>query len=110
MKTSVKLSKEAQTWHDRLQESYAVVDDAGLLLLQTAFEAFDRMRKAQIQVQADGQTLLDRFDQQKPHPMLPVERDARAQMLAALKQLNFDVEPIKDRPGNPGLKLGPRAL
>ncbi len=45
---------------------------------------------------------IDRFVQRKPHPLLAAERDARAQMLAALKALNLDLEPLKDRGRPPG--------
>lgn len=95
------LSTEARTWWKRLVSEYAIDDDAGLLLLQTAMEAFDRMRAAQEAIREDGVTVLDRFGQRKAHPLLPAERDARSQMLVALKALNLDVEPLHDRPGRP---------
>jgi P27 family predicted phage terminase small subunit len=95
------LSTEAKAWWKRLRTEYEIEDDAGLLLLQTGLEAFDRMRLAQAAIARDGMTILDRFDQRKPHPLLPAERDARAQMLAALRALNLDVEPLHDRPGRP---------
>jgi hypothetical protein len=78
-----------------------VDDDAGLLILSTAFEAFDRMREAQSAINRDGTTVVARFGQLKAHPLLPVERDARAQFLAGLKALNIDLEPLRDRPGRP---------
>jgi P27 family predicted phage terminase small subunit len=95
------LSTEARSWWRRLVSEYSIDDDAGLLLLQTAMESFERMRLAQAAIKRDGVTVLDRFGQRKAHPLLPAERDARAQMLAALKALNLDVEPIHDRPGRP---------
>jgi P27 family predicted phage terminase small subunit len=95
------LSKEAQGWWRKLQDEYGIIDNGGLLLLQTALEAFDRMRNAQAQIAQDGQTVLDRFDQVKPHPMLTVERDARAQLVQSLKALNLDLEPLRDGPGRP---------
>ena len=66
------------------------------MLLQTALEALDRMRDCQRAIAADGLTVKDRFDKPKPHPLLVTERDARSQMLLALKQLNLDIAP--DRP------------
>lgn len=95
------LSTEAKRWWKRLRTEYEIEDDAGLLLLQTGLEAFDRMRHAQEAIRAEGMTVLDRFGQRKAHPLLPAERDARAQMLAALRALNLDVEPLQDRPGRP---------
>jgi len=95
------LSPEARRWWRKLQEEYAFSDEGGLLLLQTALEAFDRMRAAQAAIGQDGATALDRFGQLKAHPLLSVERDARAALLAALKALNLDLEPLRDGPGRP---------
>jgi len=96
------LSTDAQDWWQRLTDEYDITDNAGLLLLQTALEAFDRMKAAAKRITKDGEAIEDRFGQVKPHPLLPAERDARSQMLAALKQLNLDVEPLRDGPGRPG--------
>lgn len=71
------------------------------MLLQTGLEAFDRMRECQATIKSDGPMIKDRFEQPKAHPLLPVERDARAQMLAALKAINLDLEPLRDGPGRP---------
>lgn len=95
------LSPEAAEWWKNLQGEYGIDDRAGCLLLQTALEAFDRMRECQATIKQDGATVLDRFEQAKPHPLLATERDARAQMLAALKALNLDIEPLRDGPGRP---------
>jgi P27 family predicted phage terminase small subunit len=96
------LSTEAKGWWKKIQAEYAIDDEAGQLLLQTALESFDRMRSCQKTIEAEGQTVLDRFEQAKAHPLLAAERDARSQMLQALKQLNLDLEPLRDAPGRPG--------
>ena len=96
------LSTEAKRWWSRLAEEYAIKDQAGVLLLNTAMEAFDRMKGAQRAVKRDGLVVFDRWGQAKAHPLLTVERDARSQMMAALKALNLDIEPLRggaDRPG-----------
>jgi P27 family predicted phage terminase small subunit len=93
------LSPEAAAWWDRLASEYGIGsdgDEAGVLLLQTAMEAFDRMRACQASIDAEGVQVRDRFQQVKPHPLLPAERDSRAQMLAALKALHLDVTPPTD--------------
>ena len=95
------LSKAAQQWWERIQNEYDISDQAGRLLLQTALEAHDRMKQAQAAIKSDGATVKDRFGQDKGHPLLTTERDSRAQMLAALKQLNLDLEPLRDGPGRP---------
>lgn len=90
------LSTEARRWWHRIIAEYEIADDGGLFLLQTALESFDRMRDCQRAIAADGITVLDRFDQRKPHPLLAAERDARSSLLLAFRQLNIDVAP--DRP------------
>lgn len=95
------LSADARRWWRQLIQEYGIDDPAGLLLLQTGMEAFDRMKAAQAEIARDGQTIADRFGQPKPHPLLATERDARAQLLAALKSLNLDLEPLRDGPGRP---------
>ncbi|HEX2526877.1 MAG TPA: P27 family phage terminase small subunit [Geminicoccus sp.] len=95
------LTTEAKRWWLQLSSEYQIDDEAGLLVLQTSLEAFDRMRDAQKQIKKDGMTSKDRFGQTKSHPLLAVERDARAQLLAGLKALNLDIEPLNDRPGRP---------
>ena len=100
-KTPKHLSREAQEWWQKLTSEYQLDDEAARLLLQTSLEAFDRMRECQAAIERDGAVVKDRFDQTKSHPALNAERDSRSQMLAALKALNLDVEPLHDKPGRP---------
>ena len=89
------LSAEAKRiWKDILQE-YAIDDSAGLRILQAACEAYDRAQTAREKIKVEGMTHIDRWGQTKPHVLLPIERDSRAAFLAALKQLNLDLEPLK---------------
>lgn len=76
-----------------MTSEFEIADDAGLLLLQTGLEAFDRMRSCQAAIKTDGEQVEDRFGQWKAHPLLATERDARSAMLLALKHLNLDVVP-----------------
>jgi len=98
------LSREAKRWWNRLQNEYLIEDEAGKLILETALLSFDRMREAQVILETEGMTILDRFGQKKAHPLCAVERDARSGMLQYLKALNLDVEPLRDGPGRPGGK------
>lgn len=97
----IPLTDEAQQWHDRLTAEFSITDPGGLLLLQTCCEAYDRLKLCQSQIAADGQQVPDRFGTLRAHPLLSAERDARSQMLAALKALHLDVEPLQDGPGRP---------
>jgi P27 family predicted phage terminase small subunit len=96
------LSTEGKSWWRKIVTEYEISDDTGLLMLQTALESFDRMRSAQRVIKREGQSTRDRFGQPKAHPLLTVERDSRSGMLAALKAMNLDMEPLNDRPGRPG--------
>jgi P27 family predicted phage terminase small subunit len=95
------LSAEAKAWWQRLRDEYSLDDEAGRLLLQCALEAFDRMRECQKAIAKDGLVARGSKRQPRAHPLLAVERDARGQMLAALKALNLDLEPLRDGPGRP---------
>jgi hypothetical protein len=77
------------------------LDPPALLVLESALQAFDRMTEARKLIDQDGAVTPDRFGQLKAHPALVVERDSRYAMLAALKQLNLDLEPL-GKPGRPG--------
>jgi P27 family predicted phage terminase small subunit len=66
-------------------------DAASQAILRTALEAHQRMRRCRELVDDAGETVLDRFNQVKPHPLLPTERDARAAFLQAMRALNLDV-------------------
>jgi len=88
----MKLSEEAQNWHDLIIDEYGIDDTPGLLLLRVAFEAFDEMRKAQNEMNGSP-VYTDRFDQPKPHPAAKVARASRSQMIQALKELK--IEPPK---------------
>jgi P27 family predicted phage terminase small subunit len=88
------LSADARRWWQEIQAEYRIVDPGGRLLLQTAMEAFDRMRQSQTIISEQGATLKDRFDQVKSHPQLTIERDARSQMIQSLKALALDPEQL----------------
>lgn len=98
------LSSGAKRLWTELVREYGIADAAGLAILTSGLEAFDRAKGAREQIKREGTTSRDRFGQLKPHPLLPVERDARSQFLLAMKQLQFDVEPLRDGPGRPGGK------
>ena len=81
---------EADLWR-QLVVDYSFADAASLALLQEALSARQRSRRCREQIDRDGETITDRFEQIKPHPLLPAERDARAAFLAAMRMLNLDL-------------------
>lgn len=100
-KTPAGLSAAAKEWWTKLTAEYQLEDAAGLLLLETALQAFDRMHQARDLITKHGAVTLDRFDQLRPNPATTIERDSRAAMLGALKALNLDIEPLRDAAGRP---------
>src|SRR5262245_61228982 len=88
-KPPVGLSDEAKKIRKKIIVEYEVDDTAGFLLLDSALEAFDDMRKAQKILDVDGIVIKDKFGQQKQHPATLVLRDSRNLMLRCLKQLNL---------------------
>lgn len=95
------LRTDGRALYRRIAGEYAITDAGGVAVLIQACEALDRLRDAQQIIKRDGPEVRDRFGQQRPHPMLAVEKDCRAAYMAALKQLNLDLEPLRDigRPG-----------
>ena len=95
------LSDESRKWFKKIATEYQIDDSGGLLLLGTLCETIDRLRKAQAIIEAEGETIIDRFGQVKAHPLLAIENNARIGLLACIRQLNLDLEPLKaiGRPG-----------
>jgi len=70
------------------------LDAVALELLATTAAALDRSEQAREHVTVEGLTVVDRFGQTRPHPLLAVERDSRAQFMAGLRALALDLEPV----------------
>ena len=83
-------------WADIVTQ-YRIADGAGLALVTTAAEALDRIREAQAAIRKHGALVADRYGGVKQNPACFLERDARAGMLSALRALNLDLEPLRDR-------------
>lgn len=94
MKSS-KLSTDSQRLFTRVVKQWGIKDGAGLFLLETALQARDEMVSAQETLASEGIYIEDRFKQQRLHPAAQREKESRAHMLAAFKQLNLDLESIK---------------
>jgi phage terminase small subunit len=86
----------AGLWADIVRQ-YRIADGAGLVLVTTAAECLDRMRQAQEAIREHGLLVADRYGGKRQNPACVVERAARDGMLAALKALNLDLEPLRDR-------------
>jgi phage terminase small subunit len=86
----------AQLWADVVRQ-YRIGDGAGLALVTTAAECLDRLREAQAVIRQHGVLIRDRYGGLKANPAIAVERGARDGMIAALKNLNLDLEPLRER-------------
>jgi phage terminase small subunit len=86
----------AQLWAEVVRQ-YRIGDGAGLALVTTAAECLDRLREAQEAVREHGVLIRDRYGGLKANPAIAVERGARDGMIAALRSLNLDLEPLRDR-------------
>ena len=76
---------------------YRVRDAAGVALVTTAAEALDRIHEAQAAIRKHGALVADRYGALKQNPACFLGGDARAGMLSALRALNLDLEPLRDR-------------
>lgn len=81
---------ERRMWRDIVTE-FEFSDPASLALLRSALEAHQRARRCRLVIDRDGETVRDRFQQIRAHPLLAAERDARAAFLAAVRALNLDL-------------------
>jgi P27 family predicted phage terminase small subunit len=88
------LSTESKKLWAKLQADYDISDAAGLLLLRHLLESHDRCLEARETIKREGAVVRDRFNQPKSHAAVAIERDARAQVIAALKALRLEPSAI----------------
>lgn len=94
------LSAPARDLWRSLVAEYGIADAAGLSLLQAAMQSWDRAAQARELIARDG-PLVQSGSGPRAHPAIAMERDALRAFLTAMRQLNFDVEPLRDGPGRP---------
>lgn len=81
-------SDKAQALRDAILAEYQF-SPAELAVLDKGLEALDTCEKAQEQVDNHGVLIEDRFGQLVRNPAVGIAKDARAQFLAAMKQLGL---------------------
>ncbi len=88
------LSSEARRWWKRVVSEFAVDDTSGLMLLQQALEAFDRVRQAQAVLKTEGLIVTNpATGARHVHPAAKIEQDARMALLRYWRALGLDIEP-----------------
>jgi hypothetical protein len=91
-------------WVD-IQGAYQIDDPGGLVLLRVAAEALDRAERCRRLIDEQGEMLTVR-GMPRAHPALAAERDARAAIVRAIRNLNLDLEPLKAIGRPPGPRAG----
>ena len=74
-----------------ISRNYALRDEESVRILEEGMGSLQRARLAREAINKEGTIFLDGKSQLKPHPLLVVERDARAAALAAFRQLNLEL-------------------
>jgi phage terminase small subunit len=96
------LSAAAKTSWSHITRDYVMHGDVvGLQLLATALTAWDRAEEARRRIKREGLLLKDRFHGRKVNPLLAVEARFMAEYRATIKQLHFDIEPVRPSAGRP---------
>lgn len=85
------LGADGKALWSKLAGAYRVDDEHGQTVLALACRAADREQACRRRIEKDGVAVKDKWGQIKPHPLLAAERDARAQVLAALRALSLPI-------------------
>lgn len=83
------LSDAAKAWWLATIEEYELEAHHVRLLSEAAW-AWDRCQQARALVDSEGLTVIDRFGQQRPHPAIAIERDARTAYARVMRELDLD--------------------
>lgn len=87
---------ERSIWR-RLQSEYDLTDAPALVLVEQLCRSLQLARECREAVTVEGKVT----KAGREHPLLKVWRDAEKQASAALRNLNFDLEPLRPKPGRP---------
>ena len=90
------LGEEGQTIFHTLRKKHEIKDDHRLMLLRVVAESWETMLNSKIVISVEGSTIKGSHGL-KAHPEIATGKDAKNQMMAALKQLELDDE-VVDNP------------
>ena len=90
------LSARSTAFWEAVVTAYVIDDPPALELLRRACEASDRADQARAELDRDGVTITTRHGEQRVHPAVAVERDARNAVRVLLRELRI-VDPPADQ-------------
>ena len=85
------LKRNTRSWIHGLMREYEL-EDHHIRLLILAGEAWDRCCQAREQIEREGLTVKDRFDQVRAHPAVAIERDSRIAFARMLRETGLEIE------------------
>ncbi len=83
------LSDESKAWYQQVATEFAM-DQHHLFLLQCACENWDRSQSARREIEKNGLTVLDRFDQIHARPEVAIQKTAQAAFVRVVRELRLD--------------------
>src|SRR6478736_3529667 len=98
MKPPPHLGKDGREIWSQLVSEFAITDAGGLAMVTIIGECKDRIAEAQTVIRKHGAVIATDTGVLRSNPALKIETDARNGMLAALRALNLDIEPLRDLP------------
>lgn len=92
------LRPATRRWYEEIASAFILESHHEKLLLLCC-ESWDMHLEARELLAKDGLTMTDRYSTIRAHPAVAMERDAKAQFLRFLRELNLDVShPQESRP------------
>lgn len=85
------LDPEEAGLFEQIVRNYGLRDEVSLSILAEGMTSLQRARKARLAIDEAGMTYTDSKGHPRAHPLLCVERDARAAALSAFRILNLEL-------------------
>lgn len=99
------LSDESKAWYQQVATEFAM-DQHHLFLLQCACENWDRSQSARREIEKNGLTVLDRFDQLHARPEIAIEKTSKAAFVRVVRELRLDSDDSPETPRMPRNRRG----
>ncbi|MFC1886061.1 P27 family phage terminase small subunit [Thermodesulfobacteriota bacterium] len=90
------LKKQGRKFWKSVLSDFVLKDSHHLVIFENACQCLDRIDEAQAEIKVQGAYYTDRFGQPKEHPAHKTERDNKILFARLLRELNLDIEPLKE--------------